>query len=644
MSDPSVATGIRGGAGSAGDAAAGGADIAAVGGVSAVGREVIAAVRSAATPGVGVAAVAVVRVDREEGEASPVVEAAWPDAVDGSGDASWLVRARELAGSAGDEDARPAVVRLHADTPAGRTEFAAITVGLRADGEGRRVVVLLIARPTERAIEMGVVLGLLARQVGGAAVLARRAHDRDEADERVASAFGVVGAFNAHGRLFPAVQSLADHLASALDADRVSIGVMENGDPRVIAISHTEKFSRKQAEVREIEDVMAECADQGEVVSAGSGGSDGVLGESGGALPPVNREHAEFSARRSGVSVVSVPVVTAHGVSGVVTAERSGRAGFDRGALAIVETVCDLIGARLVDLRASDRWIGAKVGAELRRGAATLVGPRHTVAKVVAVVVLVALVAAAVIPVDRAATGAFTVVPNERRVLTAPFAGFVSRVTVRAQAEVAAGDVLVELSTTDLRLERAATAARLASALDEAAAARAEGEATAARLAETRAEEARASLALLDERIASAAVVTPIAGTVVSEDPASLVGARVSAGDALVRVVDTGSVFIELLAPERAAGELAVGQRVELSPASDPGRTVGARVTRVSPVVRVAESGAGVRVEAQIDGDGAGVLKPGGRGVGRVATGRGSALSVWTRELTDWLRVQWFKL
>lgn len=577
----------------------------------------------------------------------------------------WLGRARELVSRAAANDA---VLEAELVAPGGG-------VGGDAGEAGTAGRVVMVAGLLDEAGGGGVdesrervePLGLAAvvrvgSEVGGSElrqrlVMLRQARGRAKAERllrvaelrlaRAGRAVEVLAAFHAETRLASAGAALVNELAAALDADRVSLGVIEGGTARVIAMSHVEKFVRKQDVVGEIESAMEEAADQdADIAHAGASG-DGARSErvARARAGVVDRAHAHLASGEGGASVLSVPLRRGGEVVGVLTSERGGDQPFGVGALALVRLTAELSAARLVELRAMDRWVGAKAWAEVRRSASGLVGPRHTGWKLAAVVLSVLLIAGLVVPVPRAASGSFVLEAAEERAVSAPFDGFVEEVLVGEDERVGAGAVLARMRSTELALELAALEREAAASRAEAARARSAGDAAAAEIAGSQAEEAEARAALARERLRTAEVRSPIGGVVLTDEPGRLEGRSARRGEVLMRVAEVADLYAEVGVDEGMASEVVVGMEVALAPASDPTRTVRGTVRRVGASAEARGGRNVVPVEVELVGEnGAETVRAGMSGVARVKLGSGPALAVWTEELRDWVRLRAFRL
>lgn len=280
----------------------------------------------------------------------------------------------------------------------------------------------------------------------------------------------------------------------------------------------------------------------------------------------------------------------------------------------------------------------------LADGRAALFGPRHPGAKLAGAVALVALMLAAVIPVDYRVSSAATVEGRIQRAAVAPFPGYIREAQARAGDRVKAGDVLARLDDRDLRLEEIKSSSQFELADRKLREAMARGDAVAVRLAQAEADQAQAELNLVRERLRRVAIVAPFDGVVVRGDLTQQLGAPVEQGKVLFEVAPLDAYRVILKVDERDITRLRGGAPGELVLAGLPGERFPIRVSQVAPVA-TAEGGTNTfRVEAEVRADAKGApaagarIQPGMEGVGKVEAGERSLLWVATHRFTEWAR------
>lgn len=180
--------------------------------------------------------------------------------------------------------------------------------------------------------------------------------------------------------------------------------------------------------------------------------------------------------------------------------------------------------------------------------------------------------------------------------------GLVTAVKLTSGAQVAAGDLLVQLSDADERaqlrqLEAAAALAELSFGRAARQIARQTiSQADYDRIAAERTAR-RAAVAQQQAVIAKKQLRAPFAGRagIVTISP----GAYVSPGSALVTLQQLDWLFVDFLMPQRELAQLEIGQRVDLHVDAFPDQTFTGTLTAIDP--RVDAETRNVRLEARVD-------------------------------------------
>lgn len=182
-----------------------------------------------------------------------------------------------------------------------------------------------------------------------------------------------------------------------------------------------------------------------------------------------------------------------------------------------------------------------------------------------------------------------TVVPGERRVVSAEVEGVLKRVLVHEGQTVAAGAVLGEIDASDdrVRLEQAqADLAQAKRQLGEAEAQRDLGAASQARL---RIQMHQAEVDLYRERVEKAELRAPISGVVVTPKVEEKVGKLLTPGEPFCELVDLAHMAVEMNVPETDVDLVAAGRPVALKLNAYPTDTFAGTVERVSAKTLEAE-------------------------------------------------------
>jgi len=447
---------------------------------------------------------------------------------------------------------------------------------------------------------------------------------------RLRAAMETLAAVNVRDRFAGMAMALANEVAARWQCERVSIGFLKGRYVHVRAMSHTEKFSRKMKLVQDIEAAMEECLDQDVEILYPA--------------PPeatyVSRAARELAKHHGVAMLLSLPLRRAGEATAVLTLERPGEQAFTVEEVESLRLAADLVTPRLANLEEHDRWFGARMAAAVRKGTATVVGPKHTWIKL-AVIGVSALLAFAIFGKgDYRVEAPFVLEPIELRVVPAPFDGFLKTVSVEPNEEVTGGkSVMATLETADLRMQLAAAQAERATYLKQAAAARRDYKTVEAQIAEAQAAQVAANIDLIEYQISRAEIIAPISGVVVKGDLKRQLGAPVETGDVLFEVAPLEALRAELAVPEEDVADLEVGQEGELATASFPDRHFGFVVERINPVAEVADQKNVFKVRVrlkELDRR----MRPGLEGIAKVDIDRRPYIWIWTRPIVRWVRMK----
>lgn len=506
--------------------------------------------------------------------------------------------------------------------------------------DGAFAVLALLSRDDDRlTAEEHRERALLAAATLTAADLRAAFESRGAELTRLAAAVDVVRTAADAERFKQAAIALCNTLATTLNCDRVTLGWVRAHQARVIAMSHTDKIVRRLPLLRDIESAMEEALDQDEEVSHPAAPDSRTI----------NRAAEQLSSQHGPLNVLTLPLrkgptdgASGGGASlvGALTLERSPDAPWTGPEAAALRLIADLAAPMLLHHKRDDAWLGAKAVVSLRRTVALALGPRHTIAKLVALVGTLALAALVFIRVDHTVPASFVFDAPHQRVIAAPFDAVLADAPLRAGDAIEADTtILARFDTSELRLEAAAVRAELAAQERQAASARRTGDATAAAIHDAMAQEAAARLALIDARINDSVITAPITGIILVGAPETLAGARLRQGDVLYRVAPAGGMLAEAMVPQRYAASLAVGQAVTLAPTAFPDRRVRAVIERIAPAAEDRQGQRFFRVTAALD-EPAPWMRPGMEGEARLAVDRRSLLSSWTSDIVDWVRLR----
>lgn len=514
--------------------------------------------------------------------------------------------------------------------PNARRADRAVAVRLEADREAETWVAVLYLPASEEATAAEALKRLqLAMYVPAHFQLRRMALHLGAAENGAASVLDLVAILNRTSRYMEAAMSLCNELAARYRCDRVSLGWEKAGYVQTQAVSHTDNFVRKMEAVQSLEAAMEECFDQEETLVW--------------PLPPgeaqIARDHVAYASAQGAKYLCSVPMRVGDRPLGVVLCERQTEA-FEEEEVRDLLIAADLAAPRLQELEKRDRWFGARWATASKEHFATLVGPRHTWAKVLAVLIAVGLGVLFFGRMVHRVEAPYTLRAEPVSYLTAPFNGFIREVRTEPGSAFAANETLLALDTRDLFLEEAAALADRDRFQREAEKAQAENALADMRIGQAQTEQARVRLQMVRHRLSQAVITAPYAGYVVEGDLKQRIGAPVRQGDVLFRVSQLEMTYVEARVSERDVQELKVGAKGEIAFTSQPKLKFPIEVLLIEPVAVSDEHGNAFVVRCKLTTERMDWWRPGMTGLAKLEGERQTFFWVFFRRTVDYLRLK----
>ncbi len=435
---------------------------------------------------------------------------------------------------------------------------------------------------------------------------------------------------------------MCSELQRRFGCTRVSIGLVHADAVRLIAVSGSDELDRRGPAVKSIEAAMEECAAQDvEIIFPPPPEAD-----SDPAQRRVTRAHGELSRAFGPAAMLSLPLRVEGDLAGVMLLEREAADPFPLGAAALMRLVAEFVGPAVYTRRLADRGILAVTRDRVLEFGQGIVGPRHTGAKLLALLILTVLVLLAVVPIPDRVTAPGEVKATVSRAVVAPFTGYLASVRARPGDLVKAGDELAAMDATDLELQLARFRAEQSTLSTQRDEAQARGEPAKARAVEEQINQVRADVAMTEDKIARAVIRAPIDGVVSRGDLDPLIGARIDPSQPLMEVAAAERTVIvriperdihRVLARLHGKGEV----RGWLAPKALPDERVPLVITRVNPSASVVEGANAFLAEAAVDGRPE-WLRPGMTGTVKLSNGVTTGLIAIARPLADEVRLRWW--
>lgn len=447
--------------------------------------------------------------------------------------------------------------------------------------------------------------------------------------QKFASALDVMVAVNAETRFLAATLAFCNGLATRFNCDRVSLGWLEHGYVKLHAMSRTEKFDRQMEAARQLEVTMEEAIDQDEE----------VLWPAPAGSTVVTRDHETFAKSQRVDHLCSLPLRVDDQAVAALTCERTGGP-FTPAEVQQLRLCCDQAARRLSDLQQHDRWFGARLAAAARAKFAKVLGPEHTWAKVLSILLVVLLAVLLLVPVNYRVEGNFIIRSDEVSYLTAPFDGYINEVFVRAGDVVAKDGKLLALDTSELLLEQSASLAEMNRYQREAEKARAAGSLADMRIAQALADQSKARLDLVRYRIERAVIQVPFAGVVVEGDLRDRLKAPVKQGDALLKIARLDTLYVEAEINERDVHEILGRTNGEIAFVTQPKLKYPVRISAIEPAAVPKKEANVFLVRCAFEGGPQPWWRPGMSGVCKLSVEKRTLFWILSHRTVDFLRLK----
>ncbi|MEB0135169.1 efflux RND transporter periplasmic adaptor subunit [Actimicrobium sp. CCC2.4] len=464
-----------------------------------------------------------------------------------------------------------------------------------------------------------------------AALLRQQSGHEQTTRERLMTTLDLVASAMTEQKFTPAAHALVTDLAIRFDCDRVSVGFRRTDHTGVDAVSHSAQIGKRMNLIRAIGSAIDEAIDQQSLLQLPAPAAQLL----------VTRDHAALARQHGSDNVLTIPFVvgaTGNLVVGGFTFERSGARPFTPTEIELCQAVVALCSRILEEKRLNDRLLVARIKDLGRDQLIKFTGPRFYGRKLAAGLLMLAVLFFSI------ASSTYTVGANAalegaiRRVLVAPFDGYVATASQRAGDVIKAGTVLATLDQRDLQLEYLRWASQAEQYSKQYQEAMAKADRVQLNISLAQVQQARAQMDLLAEQLARASITAPLDGIVVSGDLSQALGSAVKRGQTLFEVAPLNAYRVILEVDESDITGIREGLRGELMLTALPGQVFPLVISHLTPVTSSREGRSFFRVEANVE-QVSDKLRPGMEGIGKIAIGQRKLIWQWTHKLVDWLRL-----
>lgn len=519
-----------------------------------------------------------------------------------------------------------ALVAAPTDNPPNRIHVAQ---PIHIDGQVMGAVA--VEMPASSQSNLTVLAQDLSWSVGWIEALLRRRllNEQVAANARLRQVLDVFSAALEHEGFEPAATAAVTELAALLGCERAALGTLKGEHAQVRAVSNTVQFANKAELIRLIEAAMDESLDQNSLLRyPAPQGTNGGL---------VLFAHEKLTQTQSNAHMVTLPIHRNGEHVGALSLQRA--RDFEPGEIALIEGIGALLGP-LVDVQQlAERSAVARVRDSIKALRTRFFGPGFAAWKLGGIIAVLLVLFFSLVSGEFRVTADMRIEGSVQRAISAPFEGYVREAKVRPGDTVKEGDVIARLDDRDLQLETLKVDARRAQAVNQYREALANADRAQITVIGAQVEQADAELAVAQEKLTRSVLVAPFNGVIVSGDLSQQLGAPVQRGQVLFEIAPLEDYRVVLKVDEGDIRQVAEGQRGELVLASMPGTRLPFKISRITPVSTAEDGKNFFRVEAKLE-QGAERLRPGMEGIAKVQAGERKLIWIWTRHLTDWLRLK----
>lgn len=431
-----------------------------------------------------------------------------------------------------------------------------------------------------------------------------------------------------------AAANAATEIATRLQCERVSIGLLKKRHIKVHAVSHNAQIDRRSNLLRNIAAAMEEAIDQDATV---------CFPPIADVTPRVSFAQEILVEKNNGNAVCSTPLYCGETVVGALTLESGNDKGFDAKTLELLEGLGALLGP-VLDLKfQNDKPFVLKAWDRLWKLPGAVFGLHYLIFKLSVVVLVIASYFLFIQTGEFKVRTPATLEAALKQYITAPQSGYIASSEVRVGEIVKAGQILAKMEDKDIKLEQVQLKGEYEQYIKERRASLLNREdRSLASIATEKLKQTEARMHLLEERLKRTRIVAPFAGVIVSGDLTQSLGRPLESGDQLFEIAPIDSYRIRLDVDERDIGEITMGDQGVLLLSSFPNQTMPFTVERLLPVSDAHDGNNYFHVEASLQQHNP-LLRPGMKGIAKVQIEQRKLAWIWFHRLINWFRLQSWK-
>jgi len=423
--------------------------------------------------------------------------------------------------------------------------------------------------------------------------------------------------------------SFVTELATWLKCDRVSLGFIRNKKIIIQAVSHSSRVSDNMNLVRAIINAMDESVVQHKEVFYPAATYE----------RQIIRDHEALSKEHGSEFILSVPFYNEDRYVNIITLERSRGPSFTDDDAMYCKSIGSLILPVLKILHDREMPLVLKISDWSKELFKSTLGAQYTGRKLITLLAVFLIIFFSVKEGDYRVSATTHLEGAVKRVIVAPFEGYIKDAYVRAGDQVEKDEKLCVMDDRELRLERLNWISKSAQYAKQYQEAQARHERAEAEIIRAQLDQARARLELTESQIERALLISPFKGMVISGDLSQRLGGAAVKGEILFEVAPLDEYRIILDVDERRIADVNPGQKGYMILSALPSERIPFVVDKITPVATAKEGLNFFRVEA-IPSMITDRVRPGMEGIGKVHIDRRRLISIWTRSMKEWFIIK----
>lgn len=425
---------------------------------------------------------------------------------------------------------------------------------------------------------------------------------------------------------------LTNAFCSKLECQQVSMGMVQRGRVKMLAVSGLDLITENSPAIIEIRQAMEECLDHGKRIVVQHARDENHVPADSFLL------HRDWHNQSGGTAVCSIPLKQDGKTVAVFSLQRRLEDPFTHTNLAKTEETLESFVPAIELLKKADRNLRTHAKQSFHEQVIGTFTGKNLKKKTVGFCLLGMIAWFVLGWMPFRPTVPCSVQPAQMQHLVAPFDGTIANVHFVPGDEVKLGDVILEFDLKQLELEKISLQKQVQGKQIARDLAIVENKMVNAAVLDAELSLLNTRIEQVTRRLDMGVVKAEFDGIVFAGDLRAEIGQVVPTGKPLMKIAPSKNKLIRLEIPQNLAAHINKGDRGSFAPGSQPGKRISCRITQVTPSVSPVNGRSVLLAEAELDSTSAHVVG-GIEGVARINTGWQPVWWITSRKLIDGLRM-----